>query len=126
MYKYYDAWFHIPGFNGYQINPYRQQIRSMKMMYKDPGHVLKPKSRNTDLDFIYELTADDGRRVRVRYSTLLSNTFENPEIKPQAVDENSTYLGARQKAFSKHHSGKPQKTFKLDLSKNVINNKNTD
>ena len=35
-----DIWFYIPGFNGYQINK-EGLVRSMKMMYKNPGHILK-------------------------------------------------------------------------------------
>lgn len=125
FYRYYDAWFNIPGFNGYQINPHRREIRSMKMMYKDPGHILKPVSQSkiNTLDKTYELTADDARRVRVKYLTLLENTFEKSKDKPQAVDENSTYLGSRQKVFSKHYRVSTQNTSKIDLTKNVVDNR---
>ena len=125
MYKYYDAWFHIPGFNGYQINPHRRQIRSMKMMFKNPGHILKPKSQSkiNELDKTYELTADNAKRVKVKYLTLFENTFNNPDIKPQMVDTNSTYLGARQKVYSSHYTIPDKNTYKLDLSKNVVGDK---
>lgn len=33
-------WYMIDGFNGYEINE-NGDVRSMKMMWKDPGHLLK-------------------------------------------------------------------------------------
>lgn len=117
-YKLCDAWFLIPGFNGYQINPYRKSIRSMKMMYKDPGHILKPKYSDT-----YELTANNSSRVKVSYRTLYDNTFVLCKRKPQSVSENSTNFGARQKTYTDCSKD----TFNpgdihLDLTKNVVDN----
>ena len=118
-----DLWFHIPGFNGYQINPYKKEIRSMKMMFRDPGHILKPKSANT-IDKTFELTSDNGKRVRVKYSKLYECTFKNPVFKPQPVDSNSTYLGARQRTYTTHHQlsldKKYSKATRIDLSKNIV------
>ena len=53
-----DIWFYIPGFNGYQINK-EGLVRSMKMMYKNPGHILKK-----DKSGKYTLTNDNNERAR--------------------------------------------------------------
>ena len=118
---FYNGWFHIPGYNGYQINPIRREVRSMKMMYADPGHVLKPvwESKTNVLNKSYLLTADNGKRKRVEYLALLENTFGDPERKPITAMENSTYLGARQKAYTDYYGLSHNNMTKIDLTKNT-------
>lgn len=109
-----DVWFYIPGFNGYQINK-NGIVRSMKMMYKNPGHILKK-----DKSGKYTLTNDNNERIRVSPEELINITF-NQENKLIPTMENEVYLGGRNKAFTKnpYRNGNDEKTFKLDLSSKV-------
>ena len=93
----------------------------MKMMYADPGHVLKPvwESKTNVLNKSYLLTADNGKRKRVEYLALLENTFGDPERKPITAMENSTYLGARQKAYTDYYGLSHNNMTKIDLTKNT-------
>lgn len=121
-----DSWFHIPGYNGYQINPYRRKIRSMKMMYADPGHILKPYGKYGDT---FVLTRNDNKRVRVKYNELYKDTFENRKEPLLKAVENSTYLGARNKAFTSNYNNYPN-TVCIDMMSHTVtpstdNEKNT-
>ena len=109
-----NVWFYIPGFNGYQINK-EGLVRSMKMMYKNPGHILK-----RDKSGKYTLTNDNNERIRISSKELIDITF-NREINLVPAMENEVYLGGRNRAFAKNPYKKEDnnKTFKLDLSSKV-------
>jgi len=108
------VWFYIPGFNGYQINK-EGLVRSMKMMYKDPGHIMKK-----DKSGKYILTNDNNERVRVSSEELVNITFNQGNKLVSAMDH-EVYLGGRNRAFTKSPNKKEikQETFKLDLSSKV-------
>ena len=109
-----DVWFYIPGFNGYQINK-EGLVRSMKMMYKNPGHILK-----RDKSGKYTLTNDNNERIRISSKELIDITF-NSGIDLVPAMENEVYLGGRNRAFTKnpHKNENSNETFKLDLSLKV-------
>lgn len=87
-----NTWYHIPGFNGYQINK-DGEVRSMKMMYANPGYYLKRRK-----DGSYELTNDENKRIRIKPEKLLKLTFESGKnLYP--VIEDDVYLGGRNKIF---------------------------
>lgn len=109
-----DIWFYIPGFNGYQINK-EGLVRSMKMMYKNPGHILKK-----DKSGKYTLTNDNNERIRITSEELMNITFNKGNNLIPAM-ENEVYLGGRNRAFTKNPYKKEDnnETFKLDLSSKV-------
>lgn len=109
-----DVWFYIPGFNGYQINK-EGLVRSMKMMYKNPGHILKK-----DKSGKYTLTNDNNERIRISPEELMNITFNQGNNLIPAM-ENEVYLGGRNRAFTKNPYKKENsnETFKLDLSSKV-------
>lgn len=109
-----DVWFYIPGFNGYQINK-EGLVRSMKMMYKNPGHILKK-----DKSGKYTLTNDNNERVRVSSEELMNITFNQcNDLRPAM--QNEVYLGGRNKVFTKdpHKKEIHKETYKIDLSSKV-------
>ena len=85
-------WYMIDGFNGYEINK-NGDVRSMKMMWKDPGHLLKK-----DKYGYYTLTNNMNKRVRISQDELLKIVFHSgKELRPRP--ENAVYLGGRNKKF---------------------------
>lgn len=90
--SYTNIWYHIPGYNGYQINR-KGEVRSMKMMWSDPGHLLKRNKYGS-----YTLTNNQNKRVTVQPKVLLDATF-NGVGDPIAVMEHDVYLGGRNKVF---------------------------
>jgi len=109
------AWYHIPGFNGYQISE-SGIVRSMKNMHKDPGHVLKK-----DKSGKYILTNSENERVRISPEELIKITFHSGHAL-NAVMPNTVYLGGRNKVFTKGNvnNDPPKETFKLDLYSKVM------
>ena len=70
-------WFHIPKFNGYQINE-NGCVRSMKNFKADPGHYMKLYN-----DKYYCLVDDNNESKRISMNDLLKLTFESGyELKP--------------------------------------------
>ncbi|MDD3121876.1 MAG: hypothetical protein PHC62_00005 [Candidatus Izemoplasmatales bacterium] len=106
-------WYHIPGFNGYQINK-EGVVRSMKMMWANPGHLLKRTSNGN----AYVLTNDSNVRKTVRIKTLLDLTFKDQ--KPIACLDDEVYLGGRNKVFNTKTMEIKPKTVKLSIMNNVV------
>lgn len=74
-------WLYIPGFNGYEIST-NGYIRSMKHYIKYPyGILIKPVQREpykSSNDPLYELSDNNNKRQRIRYSQLAALANENP------------------------------------------------
>ena len=110
-------WYMIEGFNGYEINK-NGDVRSMKMMNADPGHLMK-----LDKYGCYTLSNNFNKRVRITPKELLDIVFNsgNP-LRPRPED--SIYLGGRNKHFYFDEGVYPNKDgeegFKMDFSKFVI------
>lgn len=85
-------WYMIEGFNGYEINN-NGQVRSMKMMWKDPGHLLK-----IDKYGKYTLTNNENKRVRISKQQLLDIVF-NSGLPLVPREDDAIYLGGRNKHF---------------------------
>ena len=111
-----NAWFYIPGFNGYQINPYTREIKSMKMMYANPGHILKPRRKK---DNVYELTDNDNKRILIPYEKLYDITFINKKEPIQKAMPGTTQLGSRNKAFTSNVNNK-HNTVEIDIFQQTI------
>jgi len=108
-------WFMIKGFNGYEINE-EGTVRSMKMMYKDPGHLLK-----LDKYGRYTLTNNENKRVKITPKELLDIVFNSGnELIPR--DENAVYLGGRNKHFyfDKGVNSNIENKYRMDLSKYIV------
>ena len=107
-------WYMIEGFNGYEINE-EGQVRSMKMMNADPGHLLK-----LDKHGRYTLSNNKNERVRKTPEELLHLVFRSGiPLKPR--NENAVYMGGRNKRFYfddtlKNNRGEVQ-NIKMDFSK---------
>ena len=85
-------WYMIEGFNGYEINEHGT-VRSMKMMWKNPGHLLK-----LDDSGKYTLTNNFNKRIRITPKELLKIVFESGHpLKPRP--DNAVYMGGRNKHF---------------------------
>lgn len=116
--SYTNIWYHIPGYNGYQINK-KGEVRSMKMMWSDPGHLLKRNKYGA-----YTLTNDQNKRVTVQPKVLLDATF-NGVGEPIAVMEHDVYLGGRNKVFSSGNGNvKASEYNKLSLNIETSKSKN--
>lgn len=109
-------WYMIEGFNGYEINE-EGQVRSMKMMYKNPGHLLKK-----DKYGYYTLSNNKNERVRIRPEELLHIVFEEGrELRPR--EENYIYMGGRNKRFYFDEGIYPTEnsnTVKIDFSQFIV------
>lgn len=85
-------WYMIEGFNGYEINE-EGIVRSMKMMYANPGHHLKLSKEG-----YYTLSNNENKRVRKTPKELVNLVFHSGKpLIPR--DENAVYLGSRNKRF---------------------------
>ena len=110
-------WYMIEGFNGYEINE-EGQVRSMKMMHKNPGHLLKP-----DKYGYYSLSNNENKRVRISPQELLDIVFNSGKpLKPR--NENAVYMGGRNKRFYfdntlPNEKGEVQ-NIKMDFSKFIV------
>lgn len=109
-------WYMIDGFNGYEINE-NGDVRSMKMMWKDPGHLLKK-----DKYGYYTLTNNFNKRVRISPEKLLHIVFHsgNP-LRPRPED--AVYLGGRNKRFYFDEGIYPtpdSNTVKVDFSQFIV------
>lgn len=109
-------WYMIKGFNGYEINE-KGQVRSMKMMNADPGHLLKLNNG------YYTLSDNQNKRVRRTPQQLLDIVFNNglPLI-PR--NEEFIYMGGRNKRFYFNNEinnkrGENQ-IIKMDYSKFIV------
>ena len=106
-------WYMIEGFNGYEINE-QGQVRSMKMMHKNPGHLLK-----LDKYGYYTLSNNENKRVRKTPQELIQLVFNSGlPLKPR--NENAVYMGGRNKRFYfdeniKNSKGEVQ-NIKMDFS----------
>ena len=108
-------WYMIKGFNGYEINR-EGQVRSMKMMYADPGHLLK-----LDKNGYYTLSNNENKRVRITPKKLLDIVFNSGlELVPRP--ENAIYMGGRNKQFyfDKGVNPKIDNPYRMDFSKLII------
>lgn len=85
-----DIWYMIPGFNGYEINK-SGQVRSMKMMYADPGHIMKQNKYG-----YYTLSNNENKRIRISYDELYDITFNSGEKMYTRIDK-EVYMGSRNK-----------------------------
>lgn len=108
-------WYMIEGFNGYELNE-NGQVRSMKMMWKDPGHLLK-----IDKYGKYTLTNNENKRVRVSRRQLLDIVF-NSGLPLVPREEDAVYLGGRNKHFYFDEGVKPkdENNHVMDFSKFII------
>lgn len=109
-------WYMIDGFNGYEINE-NGDVRSMKMMWKNPGHLLKK-----DKYGYYTLTNNFNKRVRISPEELLRIVFHsgNP-LRPRPED--AVYLGGRNKRFYFDEGIYPtpdSNTVKVDFSQFIV------
>lgn len=105
-------WYMIEGFNGYEINE-NGTVRSMKMMWKDPGHLLK-----LDKYGYYTLSNNENKRVRITPNELLNLVFNSGlPLKPRP--DNAVYLGGRNKHFyfDEGIHPKDENNYKMDFSK---------
>lgn len=110
-------WYMIEGFNGYEINK-NGQVRSMKMMNADPGHLLKLNKYGR-----YALTNNKNQRVTRTPEQLLDIVF-NSGIPLKPRPDNSVYLGSRNKRFYfdkgiKNQKGEVQ-NIQMDYSSLII------
>lgn len=109
-------WYMIEGFNGYEINE-NGQVRSMKMMWKDPGHLLK-----LDKHGYYTLSNNCNKRVKRTPKQLIDLVFNSGlPLKPR--NENAIYMGGRNKKFYFDEGIYPKDnndTVKMDFSKFII------
>lgn len=110
-------WYMIEGFNGYEINE-NGEVRSMKMMNANPGHLLK-----LDKNGYYTLSNNQNKRVRKTPEQLLQLVFHSGlPLKPR--NENAVYMGSRNKRFYfdetlKNERGEIQ-NIKMDFSKFIV------
>ena len=112
-------WYMIEGFNGYEINE-DGQVRSMKMMWKNPGHLLK-----LDKQGYYTLSNNENKRVRMKPEQLLDIVFNSGKpLKPR--NENAVYMGGRNKKFYYDEGVNPKSdnAFKMDFSHCIIKDEN--
>ena len=109
-------WYMIEGFNGYEINK-DGQVRSMKMMWKNPGHLLK-----LDKHGYYTLSNNENKRVRRTPKQLLNLVFNSGlELRPR--NENEIYLGGRNKQFyfdEGIYPKEPENDHRMDFSNLII------
>ncbi|MFA6843972.1 MAG: hypothetical protein WCR33_06210 [Bacilli bacterium] len=84
-------WYHIPGFNGYQINAHTSQVRSFKNHKADPFHLM-----TVDKNGKISITADTMKRVTIFPRELYDKTFNSGENLIPAMS-GEIYLGARGK-----------------------------
>ena len=102
-------WYMINGFNGYEINE-KGEVRSMKMMWKNPGHLLKLNNGK------YTLTNNENKRVRISPQELLDIVFNSGnELKPRS--EEAVYLGGRNKRL---YYDKGDERYRMDFSKFIV------
>lgn len=113
----YGIWYHIPGFNGYQIND-NYVVRSMKMMHANPGHCLK-RYGSKDNPY-YKLTNDNNERVNVTLKELVDRTF-NSGNNLYPVYSDDVYLGSRNKVFTKSMK-KDRKYDNMEAHLTIMNN----
>lgn len=107
-------WYMIDGFNGYEINT-KGEVRSMKMMYADPGHLLK-----LDKKGYYTLTDNFNKRVRRTPEQLIDLVFfSGKPLRPRP--EESIYMGGRNKHFYFDEGIYPKdgNNYKMDFSKYI-------
>lgn len=109
------AWYMIEGFNGYEINE-RGNVRSMKMMYADPGHLLK-----LDKSGRYTLSNNENKRVKITPKELLDIVFNSGHdlvIRP----DDAVYLGGRNKHFYFDEGVNPKynNPYRMDFSSLII------
>lgn len=105
-------WYMIEGFNGYEINE-KGTVRSMKMMWKNPGHLLK-----LDDYGYYTLSNNENKRVRITPKQLIDIVFNSGlPLKPRPDD--AIYMGGRNKHFYFDEGiyPKDENNYKMDFSK---------
>lgn len=112
------TWYMIEGFNGYEINE-NGEVRSMKMMHADPGHLLK-----LDKNGYYNLSNNENKRVRRTPQQLLDLVFNSGLPLVPRKDE-AIYMGGRNKRCFfddtlKNVKGHTQ-NIKMDYSKFIKN-----
>lgn len=108
-------WYMIEGFNGYELNE-QGVVRSMKMMWKNPGHVLK-----LDKYGCYTLTNNFNKRVRITPKELLKIVFDSGHpLKPRP--DNAVYMGGRNKKFYYDEGVYPKdgKPAMMDFSQFIV------
>lgn len=108
-------WYMIEGFNGYEINK-DGQVRSMKMMYANPGHLLKMDKKG-----YYTLSNNENKRVRIKREKLLDIVFNScNDLIPRSDD--SIYMGGRNKKFYFDEGVNPKydNPYRMDLSKFIV------
>ena len=109
------TWYMIEGFNGYEINK-EGTVRSMKMMYANPGRLLK-----LGKDDCYTLTNNENKRVRISRTKLLDIVFNSGlELVPRP--DNAVYLGGRNKHFYFDEGVNPKynNPYRMDFSGLII------
>lgn len=107
-------WFMIEGFNGYEINE-KGDVRSMKMMYSDPGHLMKLYD-----DDCYVLSNNQNKLTKISRTKLLDIVFHSGKPLVKRPDD-AKYMGSRNKRFYfdntiKNKKGEVQ-NIKMDFSK---------
>ena len=111
-----SIWYHIPGFNGYLINE-DGDVRSMKMMYADPGHPLKRYGKQNPY---YILSNDNNEKTKVTVKELLEIVFHSDKSDyATPVYENDVYLGGRNKIINKSPKPKKETECRLTICDNV-------
>lgn len=108
-------WYMIEGFNGYEINE-QGRVRSMKMMWKDPGHLLKLSDEG-----YYTLSNNENKRVRRTPKQLIDLVFNSGiPLKPRSED--SVYMGGRNKHFYFDEGVNPkiENEYRMDFSKFIV------
>lgn len=110
-------WYMIKGFNGYEIND-EGIVRSMKMMYANPGHILKK-----DKHGYYTLSNNENKRVRMLPQQLLDIVFNSDEP-PMVRPDDAVYMGGRNKRFYFDNTLKNSKghvqNIQMDFSKFIV------
>lgn len=115
------TWYMIEGFNGYEINK-DGQVRSMKMMYANPGRLLK-----MDKHGYYTLSNNENKRVRIHKDELLRIVFHSGlDLVPRP--ENAVYLGGRNKHFYFDEGVNPkiENPYRMDFSALIIKDEEED
>lgn len=109
-------WFMIEGFNGYELNE-NGEVRSMKMMHANPGHLLK-QDKNGD----YTLSNNENKRVKISPEELLHIVFHSGHpLRPRP--DNAIYMGGRNKRFYFDEGIKPKPDSNvhiMDFSKFIV------
>lgn len=103
------AWYHIPGYNGYDINKNTMKIRSFKNYKKDPYHIM-----TVDKYGKVTVSNDVKGRTHITPQALYDLTFNSGAKLEPALD--GIYMSGRQR-MSKEQGYEIQMDFSKYIKK---------